>query len=263
VTVHEGALGTVHRLEAENVIFAVFDDEHVLLIVLPVTRLLPQFFFDKNRGENFVVIGTVEHVADKFLQFLVHDHSAGQPEHGAGRHVMEGKEIEFSSELAVISLFRFLEALEVFFEFLFLREGNAVDALELLILRIAFPVRAGNVQQLHVLDASGRRKMRTAAEIGKRPFFVAADDLVLFVEALYQLNLVLIAFAAPEIQRFLLAELAANEGLVFPGQFHHARFDAREVLGGEHVVDVDIVVKTLLDGRTDSELRTGKISSTA
>src|SRR5262249_35009383 len=51
---------------------------------------------------------------------------------------------------------------------IFLRiERSSVDTLKLLVLFIAEPVRARNVEQLECLDASGRRDVRPATEIKK------------------------------------------------------------------------------------------------
>src|SRR5579863_1486678 len=47
------------------------------------------------------------------------------------------------------------------------KKGRPVNALQLLVLLIAQPVRTGNVEQLERLDLSGRRNVRAAAKIGE------------------------------------------------------------------------------------------------
>ena len=61
----------------------------------------------------------------------------------------------------------FFQAVEVFVEFLLGEEARGVNALELRVAFLAFPVGAGNAHQFEGVDALGGRNVRAAAKVGE------------------------------------------------------------------------------------------------
>ena len=68
--------------------------------------------------------------------------------------LLDAEQIELLAELAVVALLGLFEPLEVFVQILLREERGAVDALQLLVVLVALPVRAGDGEQLERLDAS-------------------------------------------------------------------------------------------------------------
>ena len=92
---------------------------------------------------------------------------------------LNAEEIQLLAELAVIALLRFFELVQVLVEFLLCEPRGAVDALQLLVLLVAFPVGAGDGQQLERFDLRSVRDVRTAAEIDEmRAESVFGKDIV-------------------------------------------------------------------------------------
>ncbi len=181
----------------------------------------------------------------------------GQPQRKAGAHLLaEGEQVQFLAELAVVALLGFLQQHEVFVQFLLLGEGDGVKAGELLALLIAAPVGPGHAEHLHRFDGRGVRQVRPAAEVGEVALSVEADGAVL--EAVDQLQLVFVALLLEVGDGLGLGHFAAGEDFLPRGQLLHLVLDGLEVSVADHLVaQVDVVVKAVLDGRTDPEFGAG------
>ena len=92
--------------------------------------------------------------------------------------VGERVEVELATELAVVAPLGLLDAVEVLLERLLGLPGGAVDALELLVLLVAAPVRRCAAHQLEGGDPLGGRQVRAAAQVGPLGLAVATDVVV-------------------------------------------------------------------------------------
>jgi hypothetical protein len=95
------------------------------------------------------------------------------PEHHARRLFLQVEQIELLAELAVVALLGLLEHVQIGVQVLLLGPGGAVDALQLLVLRVAAPVGAGHLHQLEDLELAGGRHVRAAAQV---------DEIALAIE---------------------------------------------------------------------------------
>src|SRR5262249_14198510 len=165
-------LGTVHRLEAEHLRFD-FHQEHVVLVVSPVSRLLPQLLVDQDRRGDLLVAAGVEMLANEPLQ-LAHDGPpARQPDPRPPRDLVEDIEVQLAAELAVIAFLGLLQTPEVLVEVLLSEPRRPIDPLEHRALLVAAPVRARRREKLEEPDLARGTDVRAAAEI---------DELALRVE---------------------------------------------------------------------------------
>ncbi len=177
----------------------------------------------------------------------------GMPEHHARRFFLRVEKVELLAKLAVIALFRLLETEQVRIEVLFLRPGGAVHPLQHFVLRIAAPVGAGNLEQLEDLELARRRHVGTAAEVREVALGVQRDRFGAGNRS-YDLRLVLLALLAKEVDGpFAVPYLALDLDVAF-GDFAHALFNGGEVFRRERAFVGKIVVETVLDDRTDSDL---------
>src|SRR5215217_3213371 len=115
----------------------------------------------------------------KLLQF-VYDHGAARKKHRQPRAhiIVEDKKLEFTTKLAVVALFRFLEHRKVFIEFLPSFKRCAVNTLELRILFIAFVVGAGHARELKRADVSRAHDVRAGAKVNEIAVAIQRDLLV-------------------------------------------------------------------------------------
>ena len=79
----------------------------------------------------------------------------------------------------MVALLGLLDLREVGVEVLLVEERGAVDALEHLAVGLAFPVGAGDREQLERPDLAGVGDMRPAAEVDELALAVEAQDAVL------------------------------------------------------------------------------------
>src|SRR5713226_8247054 len=95
------------------------------------------------------------------------------PENQSGRRLfLNTEKIQLAPQLPVIAFLCFFEAVQVFVQFLFSKEGGTVDALHLLALLIPLPVSAGDTEQLERADLRSIAQVRAGAEIDKVAHFI-------------------------------------------------------------------------------------------
>ena len=77
---------------------------------------------------------------------------------------LNAEKLQLRAEFAMIAALGFFDSMEIFVEF-FLLKKQGVNALELRISFLAFPIGAGNVDKFERLNAFGGRNMRATAEV--------------------------------------------------------------------------------------------------
>src|SRR5207249_5331015 len=153
--------------------------EHRLGILGEVTALFIQAFAcDVPRAHALIPGGELGFLRKPF-QFLS-DRCAAWEKHRQTRTdvVVENKNFQFATELAVIALLRFFEHSEVVVEFLFSFKRSAVNALELRISFVAFVICAGYIGELKRANVSGAHDMWPGAEIDELAVTIERDRFV-------------------------------------------------------------------------------------
>ena len=163
------------------------------------------------------------------------------------------EQIELLAQLAVIARLRLLQTLEVFLEVAFLGEGHAVDAGELLLGLVPFPIRPGNGHDLGRLDMPRVGNVWAATEVGEVSLRVKGDGAVF--KAFEQIELVLVSFLLKVLDRICLGHFLADEGVFGLRQLHHLLLHRRDVGVGEVVLPkIHIVVEPIFHGRPHPKL---------
>ena len=91
--------------------------------------------------------------------------------------------------------------------------------------------------------------MRTAAEVGELADLIEGDFI--YGEILDQFDLVFFLFGTKDFQCLTAGNLRALEGQSLANQFFHPLFDLFEIFRGKRFTMLEIVIETILDGRTD------------
>ena len=126
--VPEHGPGAVHGLEGKGVVVH-FGEVHVLGIVIPVSRLLPQALIEDLGGADFH-IPVLGMLFPPQLQELVPDDDALGMVKGHPRTIFaNGKEVQLPAQLAVIPLLGLFQELQMFFQLTLLDKGSAVHPL--------------------------------------------------------------------------------------------------------------------------------------
>ena len=147
---------------------------------------------------------------------------------------------------------------EVRVQLLLLEEGGAVNALQHLALGVAAPIRARGVRQLEVFDARRVGHVRAATEVDERPVGVRGDDLVV---AQLGEALELEGVVDEAALRLGAIHLFADERILLGRDLPHLVLEPGEILGGERLGDLEVVVEAFVDGRTEADLRVGAKAS--
>ena len=254
---HQHVARAVHRLDRHLFPFGL-DEEHVLAIVLPVARRLPERLVEDERRLQLHVAGGEEHLAHVVREDVVERRPLVQPERRARRPPVEGEQPQLFPELAVIALLRFLDALQVRLQLALAEERRPVDALHRLVARVALPIGVRRAQQLEALQLARARHVRADAEVDERVAILdrVAGDLGLAFGLLFdQLDLQRLVLRREELARLVARHHLPLEGQVLRRQLLHLLLDALEVFGHERPLDHEVVEEALISRRADAALR--------
>ena len=253
--VDQNTAGAVHGLDREILLV----DEggvHIFLVVIPVTRGLPQGTAHDLRGLDLQIFPLAVNLAPVVDEGGTEGHTVGKEEGHTGSLVAEGEETHILAQLSVVTALCFLDAGEVFLKLGLVGECGAVDTGEHLVLLAASPVRACHRGELERLDRGGIGDVRACAEVYEVALLKEGKLLVLgkIVDELY-----LVGLAALFHQSDCLGagEGEALQLQIFLGDLLHFGFQSGELLLGEGVVAVEVIVEAVLDRGTDGKLRVG------
>ena len=271
----------VHRLQV--VVEALLDDVavlilflvqthcriHAILVPMQVAGSLIQTALGDVRSLHEAVVVLAMHFAGVILHRV--DHSGAlRMEHSQARTdlVREGEQIHFRAELAVVTLGGLLKASLICLEVLLSGESRAIDALQHRIGFASAPVCGCRTLDLERLDIASVRQVRSAAQILPHHIAVTVDVVIeaqflatdfgggFWIEVGFlvfdEFNLVrLIGLFC---QSLLFGHHAAAEGLGGLDNALHALFDLFKIVRSERSLDIEIVIETVFDDRTDAEL---------
>ena len=163
------------------------------------------------------------------------------------------EQVKLFAQLAVVACLRLLQALEVLLEVAFLGEGHAVDAGELLLGLVPFPVGPGYGHDLGRLDMPRVGNVRASTEVGEVALGVKGDGA--FFKAFEQVQLVLVSFLLEVLDRIGLGHFLADEGVFGLGQLHHLLLHCRNVGIGKIVLPkIHVVVEPIFHRRPHPKL---------
>ena len=253
--VYFAVVRAVHRLEQELLALVGRVDrlERVLAVLGVVARRDIEVFHADVRRDDLQVAVSFLHIAQEVLQTVPQRGALGQPQRQSRADPRrEAEQLQLLAQLAMVAFFGFLEHGQILVEHRLLRERDAVDTRQHLVLLVAAPVGSGYGSQLDRLDVSHVRQMGPPAQVGELSVGIETDRAVL--EPLDQFYLILVAFLGVGLHRVGLAYFASRDGLLGPGQLLHFLFDFRQVALGDRGRGVHVVVESVLDARADAEL---------
>ena len=171
--------------------------------------------------------------------------------------LVDVKQVQFAAQLAVVTLFRLLQHVQVLLQLVLGGPSRAVDALQHLVAMIAAPIGASDLHQLEVLELAGAGHVRAAAQILKRPFAVERHVFIARNTG-NDFGLVMLTQALEIGHRLIAWQHAARDRLILGRQLRHALFNGLQILRRERALDAEVVIKAVLDHRADRHLRLGE-----
>ena len=154
----------------------------------------------------------------------------------------------------MIAAFRVFDALQVFVKILLREKRGPVDPLQLRVLLVAEPVRAGQAHHLEGLDAAGRGHMRTAAEVHKLAVAIERNLIARLGEFLDEMHLHEVVAGLELLQALLAGLQFADKFLVARRHFRHAPLDELQILGREWSRPPEIIEEARIGGWTVAQL---------
>src|SRR6266566_4412237 len=154
--IDEDVARAVHGLELVVGLFDFDGAEHVFFEKSGMAAGFPEVEAHDVRGKDEVVAALEQFVAEPVLDNLSNEAALGMPEDEAGAgFFLNAEEVELDAELAMVAALGFFKTVQMFVQLFLREESHGVNALELGIAFLAFPVGAGDVHELERLDAPG------------------------------------------------------------------------------------------------------------
>ena len=251
-------VGAVHRFE--QILLALDGGvdrlERVLTILSIVTRSYIELLVTDVRGDNLLVAISLLHTAQELLQAVAQSGTLRQPQRQTLTYALrEREQLQLLAELTVVALLSLLHHHQILIEHRLLGERDTIYTGQHLTLLVAAPVSACNRGQFDSLDKSCVGQVRTAAEVGERAIGVERNCTVL--QCLDQLHFVLVALLGECAQSLSLSYFGAYDSLLGASQLGHLLLDTWQVALGDGHGAINVVVETVLDCGTDTELNAG------
>jgi len=160
----EAVARAVHGFKGPLLLLDV-EREHVVLVVLPVTRGLPELRV-VHVGRDDLLVATLEVLlAHELDKGIVDPRSVREEEAASGAQVVEEEEFLVFADLPVVPLRCLSEECLILGQLLLVREGDTVDSLEGVVGVVTEEVGCGVFGDHECLDFSGVGDMRADAEI--------------------------------------------------------------------------------------------------
>lgn len=140
-TEHQAVSRAVHGLESKG-IFLNGEREHVLLVILPMSRSVPQLDVIHVGRHDLSVAALVVLALDKVHEGVIDAGSVREEEARSGREIVEEKQLLLLSNLAMVALSGLLQELFVLSHLLGVGERNTIDTLKRVVLGITQEVRS-------------------------------------------------------------------------------------------------------------------------
>mmetsp|Transcript_538 Transcript_538/g.1044 ORF Transcript_538/g.1044 Transcript_538/m.1044 type:complete len:502 (+) Transcript_538:1007-2512(+) len=249
---HEAVGGAVHGLHAEAVVLDLHEED-VVLVVEVVARGLPQLEVEQVGRLHLLVAAHAVLLADHVHQLVVDEGALGEHEGAAGREGVHVEEVLVRADVPVVALGGLLHEVDVLVHLLLGGEGDAVDALQTVVARLAQPVGARVLHHAEGLDHLGGRDVGPRAQVDQAAAAVGGHAPLVGDLALDQRDLE--GVGAEEAQGVLLGEHEATEGLALGHDLLGALLNGLVVRLVEDVVAaVRVVEEAGLGGGTVAEL---------
>ena len=244
--------GAVHRLDREQA-FLALRDEHIALIMLPMTAPFPKTARHNRGGAHLLITVTAEHFPHIILNRRVNRPAVGMPVDLTGILRVDMEQIHLGAKFAVIALLRLREHRKIISQIVRFLKTKGIDTREHGAVRVAAPIRSGDFIKLESLrvDFSRAFDMRPTAQIKETVLLISRDDLALR-QILNQLDFIWLV--RKNFEGILFRDFFPDKFRSRRKYFSHLFLDCGKIIFGQFGAgggEVEIIVKPVVDRRTD------------
>ena len=252
ILVHQHAAGAVHGLNRE-ILLVDHRGVHIVLVVIPMPGILPQLAAQDNGRGNLLITLSQMDLPPIVDQRVFQGHALGQEERESRPLVREHKQSQLLAKLAVVALLGLLHHGQVLLQVRLIGECRAVNSGQHLVLLAASPVSPRDAGQLKGLHALGVHDMGACAQVRKLALSIKADGL-LVRKILDQLHLVRLALFLHKLNGLVPGQHKGLHRKIFLDNLRHLPFQLLQILRGKSALAVKIIVKSVVNGRSDGQL---------
>ena len=178
------------------------------------------------------------------------------PEHRTDSLFLDVEQVHLATDAAMVALLSLLNHGEMGLELLLIPPRRAVDTLQLRVGRVTAPIGTRQLHQLEGLRQFARgRQMRPAAQIDPVTLAIHGDGFV-SGKLGHPFGLERLTLLGEKFAHLVMGPDFSFDHFVAPDDFFHLLLDGLEILGRELFLPVEVVIKTILGRRAESDLGT-------
>ncbi len=161
----------IHGFERVNALFlGMFfihlGDEHVFAEFVPMAGFFPKFSVDHLGCFDLDITRLIKTPAHVCLERAVDHPAMGVPEDHAWRLILQMEQPHLPTQSAMVTFFRFFQAMKMGLQFLFRAPGRAINTLKLGVVGVTAPIGTCQLHQFEGMANTARGKqMGPAAQI--------------------------------------------------------------------------------------------------
>src|SRR5574337_33565 len=271
--------GAVHRLDVIVVPLHLHSWIHELLIEVKMAAGLQQRCPSDMRRIDEVIAVLKMLLAPQILNELSDQRPFRMPQNEpAADLIMHAEEVQITAQTPMVTPLRLFQKKQMRLKRLLCRKGDPVDSGQHRSPLVAPPVGARQVSQPEEADDRRVQHVGTTAQIDEVTGCVEAGplrckvylvlELILFdasgrscrplSDRLQELDLIRLIQRPRLCNRLIQRHLTPDERQSLLRELAHRRLNNRQIVLGERTRRLNVVVKTILDGRTDGKFRIGQ-----
>ncbi len=214
---------------------------------------LPHIDLGDVRGADQLVVVPVMFFLPVILDQLAEQRPLRLPEDQTRSHlILNGKELKLLADPAVIPLLGLFQLQEILLEGLGVEEGGSVQPLQHGPFFITTPVGARHPGQLAGAEQSHMGQMRPPAEINEFADLIEGDRF--FAQIADEFDLVGLPIGLEEPDRLVGVDGGPHKRGVAGDDLLHPRLDPLEIVRRKGVVEIEIIIEAVGNGRPDGHL---------
>ena len=163
---------------------------------------------------------------------------------------------ELAAENVVVAAFCVFNSFEISFKLCFFGEGNSVDSGKHFVFFASAPVSAGGGSEFESFDGRDVHKVRSCAKFAEIALFIERKCFAFSSVLINELEFIRLVFH--DLFCFFRAHGAFVEFKTGFDDLCHLVFDFFEVINGERFFNVEVIIESVIDSRTDGEFCTGE-----
>ena len=238
---------TGHRTQCKYfvVLFLVSHNKHTVSVMVPVTGYFVKVGLRHIRSFGQHVTSLFLFVFDESLQNLEHLCALRHKERQTLTDIFIGhKDTHISAEFVMVAFLCLFNSIEISLQVCFFIKSGTVNSRKHFVVLVTSPVCACKTCQLESLDHTGKRQMRTRAQIDEITLLIERY-LFAFGQIVDKLHLVIFAVSRHKLNSFVFGQNESGDRIICLDNILHFLLYLSKLFGRDRSFEIKIVIESV------------------